>query len=271
MSTPTISLIISTYNWPEALELCLQSVKRQTTLPDQVVIADDGSREETRKVVERFQKELPVPLVHVWHEDNGFRLTVIRNKAFAQCTCDYIVQVDGDLILHKEFINDHKTFAQKGSYVSGSRVKLTKEYSEQLQKKEKPIEQVSVWRKGTKNFLNGLHLPCLSSLFEYHNKKKLYYVRGCNMAFWKEDLLRVNGYNEDIVGWGREDNEIACRLENLGKQRRILKFAGIVFHQFHEERSRERLDENDDLLHKTIESKTIYCPNGMDKYISTKA
>ena len=86
------------------------------------------------------------------------------------------------------------------------------------------------------------------------------------MAFWKEDLLQVNGYNEDIVGWGREDNEIACRLENLGRERRILKFAGIVFHQFHEERSRERLDENDDLLHQTIEKKTIYCPNGMDKY-----
>lgn len=117
----TVSLIISTYNFPKALDICLQSVLQQSVLPDEVLIADDGSREETKKVVEKFQKQLPVPMIHVWHEDNGFRLTVIRNKAIAKASKDYIIQIDGDIILNRHFIKDHKRFARKNSFVSGSR------------------------------------------------------------------------------------------------------------------------------------------------------
>ncbi|MCQ2193154.1 MAG: glycosyltransferase family 2 protein [Paludibacteraceae bacterium] len=265
MQYPTVSLIIATYNSTKALKLCFMSVLRQTKMPDQIVIADDGSGPETREIVEKFQKECPVPVLHVWHEDEGFRLTVIRNKAIAKCTGDYILQVDGDLILHKDFVKDHVKFAKPNSYVTGSRVKMSAELTKQLQESESI--NVSVHSKGTQNYLNGCHFPLASKLFKHYKTNKIYYVRGCNMAFWRKDLIAVNGYNEDIVGWGREDSDIACRLNNLGLERRFLKFAGIVFHQYHNECSRANLEENDQLLRKTVEEKTISVPNGLSKYL----
>lgn len=128
----TVSLIISTYNSPKALDLCLMSVLQQSVLPDEVLIADDGSNEETRKIVEEFKKQSTVPVIHVWHEDNGFRLTVIRNKAIAKASMDYIIQIDGDIILNHHFIKDHKRFARKNSFVSGSRLNIQSELSKKL-------------------------------------------------------------------------------------------------------------------------------------------
>ena len=101
----TVSLIISTYNSPKALDLCLMSVLQQSVLPDEVLIADDGSNEETRKIVEEFKKQSTVPVIHVWHEDNGFRLTVIRNKAIAKASMDYIIQIDGEIIILSKTTN----------------------------------------------------------------------------------------------------------------------------------------------------------------------
>ena len=103
------SLIISTYNWPEALDLVLKSVLRQTTMPSKVIIADDGSKAETRLLVEEYKKIFSVPLIHVWQEDNGFRLATIRNKAISNSNFTYIIQIDGDVILNKNFIKDTRS------------------------------------------------------------------------------------------------------------------------------------------------------------------
>ena len=115
------SLIISTYNRPDALALCLESVKRQTLLPDEVIVGDDGSRDETKQLIERFQKDFPVPLIHVWQEDDGFRLAMCRNKCIAKAKHEYIIQVDGDVILHTRFVGDHVASAQRGCYIKGGR------------------------------------------------------------------------------------------------------------------------------------------------------
>lgn len=115
----TVSLLVSTYNWPRALYLCLDSVMQQTVLPDEILIADDGSGMATRDVVRHFERISPVPMRHIWHEDRGFRVATIRNKAIAASTCDYIIQIDGDLILERHFVQDHILFAKPGCYVSG--------------------------------------------------------------------------------------------------------------------------------------------------------
>lgn len=261
----TTSLIIATYNWPEALELSLMSALNQSLMPSEIIVADDGSTEETRVLVDRFKAISTVPLIHVWQEDEGFRLAKIRNRAIAASKGDYVIQVDGDIIMHPDFVKDHVDFARKGSYVSGSRVNMSPELSKRLQTEK--TTKVSVFSKGTSNFLNGLHLPFLSRFQENYRKEDLYYVRGCNMAFWREDLVKVNGYNEALQGWGREDNEISCRLNNIGNVRRIAKFRAIEFHQYHNERSRDSLSKNDDLLHRTIEEKLTRCEKGLDQYL----
>lgn len=259
-----VSLIISTYNWPEALNLCLQSVLHQSVLPNEIIIADDGSKEETRELINSFKKICKIPLIHVWHEDKGFRKTMIMNEAFTKVSYPYIVQIDGDIILHKDFIKDHIRFAQSKSFVSGSRVIIDEKLTKKLIQKKQ--WKFSIFTNGLRNRLNGIRIPFLSKFQEHYRQNDIIYVRGCNMAFWKEDLLKVNGYDEEITGWGREDNELAARLINTGICKRVIKFSAIAFHLHHNLRSRDSVDQNDVILNKTLSEKRIRCKQGIDSH-----
>ena len=260
------SLNISTYNWPEALALCLLSIKAQKVLPDEVIIADDGSAESTKLLIERFQKDFPVPIKHVWQPDEGFQLTKIRNKGIAASSYEYIIQIDGDLILHPMFVADHIAFSKHGTFVGGSRVLLNKEYSENLLNRKNI--SINLFNKGVSNKLNGLRINTLTTyLADRYKINDVYYLRGCNMAFWKQDLVKVNGYNEALTGWGREDNEIAIRLVNSGIQKRTLKFGGIAYHIYHPGEEKIKFDKNDALLKEAIETKTTYCSKGLNQYL----
>ncbi len=106
LTRPRVSLLISTYNWERALDLVLIALRAQTVMPDEVLIADDGSTEATRAIVEHHRAQLPIPLVHVWQEDDGFRKGEIINKAIAQATGDYVISIDGDMIMERHFIAD---------------------------------------------------------------------------------------------------------------------------------------------------------------------
>lgn len=264
----SVSVIIPTYNWPEALSLCLKSVLKQSVLPDEIIIADDGSKSDTSDLINNISKQSLVPIIHVWQEDKGFRLAQIRNKAIAKSSKEYIIQIDGDVILHKDFIRDHIWFAQKGSFVSGSRVIIEEKLTKKILASQ--TYNISFYSKGIHNKINGIHLPFLSFLQERYRGNDILYVRGCNMGFWREDLLKVNGYNEEMTGWGREDNELASRLINLGIEKRIIKFAGIVYHIDHPLRPRTSLNRNDIILRQTVSSKSTWCTKGVNQYIDDK-
>src|SRR5690606_29011838 len=122
------SLIITTYNWPEALDLVLESLECQSQKPHEVLIADDGSSAETRTLIEKFQASSAVTIKHLWHEDQGFRRTVILNKALAQAEGDYIIQLDGDCLMHRRFVEDHMHFAREGNFLFGSRVNIKRNF-----------------------------------------------------------------------------------------------------------------------------------------------
>lgn len=265
-------LIISTYNWPQALELTLKSILVQTYMPGQVIVADDGSGQETRAMVDRYAPEFPRGLLHIWHEDRGFRLAAIRNKAIAACNKPYIIQVDGDIILHPRFIEDHLAFACPGQLIQGSRVMLGKRISRQLLLKKKI--HISMFSPGIKRRENGIRIPAFTRYFvaRYRNRFPRYYARGANMAFWKDDLLKVNGYNEAFEGWGHEDSDLTLRLLNAGVKKAVLKFGAIVYHLYHRENpSKEKDLENQKILRETLAQKQIWCGNGLDKYLSKNA
>lgn len=264
-NNPSISLIVSTYNWPQALNLCLASILKQAVMPDEVIIADDGSTVETLELIKTYQHQFKTPLIHVWQEDDGFQLSRIRNKAIAKASKDYIIQIDGDLILEKNFVKDHLRFSKINSFVSGSRVIMQQELSKKLISGEK--SRVYLISKGLINVLNGLRVPFLTQRMEDYRKEDIYYLRGCNMAFWRSDLVKVNGYNEDFAGWGREDNEIGLRLINSGVQKRIIKFAAVVFHIYHPETPRDMVSTNDELLLLTAKNKLRYCKKGLNQYL----
>ncbi|WP_423148706.1 glycosyltransferase family 2 protein [Rubrolithibacter danxiaensis] len=260
------SLIISTYNWPKALDLCLLSVLNQQVLPDEVIIADDGSGDETKALIEKHKKNFPVPLIHVWQPDEGFQLAKIRNKAIAASTKDYIIQIDGDLILHSKFISDHLSFANPGYFVTGSRVMIDKELSGKLL--QECSIKLNIFTKGLFNISNGFRISIVRNyLAERYRINDIYFMRGCNMAFWRKDLIKVNGYNEEFAGWGREDNEVAARLINAGIKKRVLKFGGVVFHIFHVVNERMILEKNNILLLKAIKEKKVECLQGLKQYL----
>lgn len=266
MTNPTSSLIISTYNWPEALELVLKSVLVQTQLPDEVLIADDGSGESTRKIIESFQKNFPVPLIHVWHADTGFKLAEIRNKAIAKATSAYIIQIDGDIIMHRRFIEDHKAFAQKGTFVRASRSYIGRKKAATILK-NKSIH-VHYLSSGIDNRLSAIHYPKAWNRFEYTYKAhEPYEIHGCNMAFWRDEAISVNGYNENFVGWGPEDKEFVVRMLNKGYKKRFIKMGGICFHIWHPENTKPNLKQNEAEFYNAIKEKRDFCKNGIDKHL----
>lgn len=258
------SLIITTYNWKEALKAVLESVKRQTVLPDEVIVADDGSREDTKAMIDQMREDFPVPLLHSWHEDNGFQLSMSRNRAIAKASGEYLIMIDGDMVLSQTFIESHKNVAKPNWFVQGGRVLTDETCSREIMEHGMVP---SIFSKGIRNRKNCITNPLLSKLFsrERNNDKA---TRGCNMAFWKQDVLDVNGFNQDFVGWGREDSEFVHRMLNAGKSRLYLKFAGVGYHLYHVENSRGSLPENDAILENTVKQKLTYCDNGVDQFIS---
>ena len=265
----SVSLLISTYNWPKALKICLQSILEQTVLPDEILIADDGSTEETRIIIDLFRNQTNIPVKHIWHEDEGFRLSHIRNKAIAQANCEYIIQIDGDIVLEKNFVKDHLVILKTDHFVVGSRALLEKNFSEKIVASGK-IPLIGVLRKNTKNKFNASRIPWLTKFFSswYKNTGSYkYYTRGCNMAFWKKAIIDVNGYNEDISGWGAEDTELVVRLIASGQKKLFLKFGGVQFHIWHYVASRDRKQTNDKILSHTIDSRSSFARNGIDKYL----
>ena len=264
MNSPHLrtSLVIATYNWPSALDLVLKSVLRQSVLPDEIVIADDGSTSETKELIAQYQQVFSIPIRHFWHEDKGYTKTIILNKAMKTIENDYIIQIDGDVILHSKFIEDHISWRKKDCWLQGSRVLLGEEISEEIQKTGQI--DFSPFEKDITNRLNAIRSPFIRKVFfdkEAFNTE----TRGCNMSYWAGDFFKVNGFNEDIIGYSREDSELAARFTNNGIKKRKLKFGGLQYHIHHEFASRERSSQNISIEQQTIESGIKYCLNGLKK------
>lgn len=258
------SLIISTYNWPEALDLVLKSVIRQTIMPSEVIIADDGSKVETSLLIEEYKKIFPVPLIHVWQEDNGFRLATIRNKSILISNFPYIIQIDGDVILNKNFIKDHLKFAKPNQYLFGNRINIKEKKLLKLFR-DKNINLNFFSSKIGKRF-RAIRLPLFNLLTSKNHfvSKKL---RGCNMSYWKKDVIKINGYNEDFVGWGGEDYEFAHRLHLSGIVGKRIKHAAILYHIYHKEASKENCFKNAEVQQKSFESGSFVIKNGINKIL----
>lgn len=265
-----VSVIVSTYNRPDALRVCLLSLFEQTTLPDEVIIGDDGSVEETALLIEELKAIAPFPIVHVWHEDKGFRLAMMRNKCVARSTGDYIIEIDGDVFLHPEFVADHLREAGHGIYVKGGRVNLGKELTEKICKSGKPHPIHFLTRGIESKRENAVRCVWLARFLAPRYRKRRSAALGCNMSFFREDFIRINGYDEFYEGWGGEDVDLGNRLLNGGCKKRYLKFAGIVYHLWHEDKFMYNKTENFRHMRMMDEQKIVRCEDGVDKYLLNK-
>ena len=244
--TELISLIVTTYNRPDALDAVLRSLACQTDRNFEIVVADDGSGPRTREVINNWNPKIELPFKHVWQEDRGFRLAEVRNRAIAAGAGSYVIFLDGDCVARPDFIAAHRRLAEPGFFVGGNRVLLSQALTEEILASNLGPES---WDLGTwamkrvwgdiNRLLPLMHLP-LGPLRK-RLSDKWQGVRGGNFAFFRADLDRVDGFEMSFVGWGLEDSDIVIRMIRAGVKRNDGRFATGVLHLWHKQADRSQL------------------------------
>ncbi len=244
-----ISVVVSTYNWP-AFNLSLQSLFGQTDHNFEIVVADDGSRDDTRMLVDSFGRRGSVLVTHVWHKDEGFRKTTILNKAIAIARGTYVVFLDGDCIVQSDFVARHRAISETKHFVTGSRILLGRKLSEDLSAAGL-WDQNAFLRKAAAYRLKGQISKIMPLFLRFsgelqHNYRKFVWrrIKGCNLACWKSDVDAVSGFNETITGWGHEDADFVFRLQENGVIRRSGVYATEILHLWHENADNSSAEKN---------------------------
>lgn len=258
-----LSVIVATYNRPDALKRVLEGLLNQSSVPHEIIVADDGSRGETTNLVNQIVSLSPrCPVLHVWHEDLGFRLAEIRNRAILKSSGDYIVSIDGDCIPGRHFIKDHMRLAKPGCFFQGKRVIVEQELEASFDF-DKTNRALELFMDALKGRISNAHHLLRIPLFPALTTTRLSGVRGCNMGFFRQDLFAVNGFNQEFKGWGREDSELVARLYNYGLRRREHPFMAVCFHLWHRENDRGNFMKNDAILNGTLLSGNFWSTNGL--------
>lgn len=272
------TLLVTTYNWPQALQAVLASIRRQTVLPDEVVIADDGSRTDTRELLLREAHDFPTALRHVWQEDRGFRAASSRNRALAASRGDYIVMIDGDMVLHPHFIADHLALAKTGGFLQGGRIQATNGWTQRLLAGATPrfhpfVDADFDAQHGDDRHHAMRNLALARKKAASANAGST--VMSCNFSAWREDIVASNGFDERMEGYGSEDLELDLRLRNAGLRRQRLKFAGLAIHLAHRSRAPANPEDlampNNCILRETTQQHAVRCDLGMDRYATEYA
>jgi glycosyltransferase involved in cell wall biosynthesis len=263
-----VSVIVATYNRPDALAAVLRALARQTDSRFEVVVADDGSGPATAQVVRAWTARMAAPLRHVWHEDRGFRLAEIRNRAIRASEGRYCIFLDGDCLPRPHFVAAHRRLAQPGWFVTGNRLLLSRRLTLRILSEGLEAESWSLagWiacrMRGDINRLAPLLFLPLGPLRRL-DAARWRGARGSNMAFWREDLVLVDGFDADFRGWGREDSDIFVRLLHAGRRRKDGRFSTGVLHLWHPEADRSRLAQNDAQLEAVVASGRVRARRGL--------
>lgn len=269
-SRPHTAVIVTTYNRPDALRAVLEGYLEQDSTGFELLIADDGSGAATRVLVESYAERAPFPLRHVWQEDRGFRAAAIRNRALAQTNADYVIFSDGDCVPPRFFVSRHVALAEANCFVAGNRVLLSAAFTQRVLAEHIAIHRFSAarwltaWARRDANRTTPLvRLP--DSPLRKVAPKRWHGVKTCNLAAWRADLVRVNGFDERYAGWGLEDSDLVIRLINSGVQHKSGRFHAPVFHLWHRENDRSALAGNEARLQELLGSGRVAALEGLDR------
>jgi glycosyltransferase involved in cell wall biosynthesis len=267
----SLSVIVTTYNRPDALEAVLRAYAAQTYPAFEMLVADDGSTTETQIRVERFARSVAFPVQHVWQEDQGFRAAAIRNKALAKARGDYVIFTDGDCIPRNNFLAQHARLAEPGWFLSGNRVLLSEKFTRQVLAQQWNLPDWSYWRlwaawvqRKINRFSPFITLP--DAAFRQRHAHEWRGAKTCNLSAWRSDLISVNGLDEAFTGWGFEDSDLVIRLLRAGVKHKSARFATPVFHLWHQENDRSRMEHNEQQLQQVLNSTHIKAARGLDQY-----
>jgi glycosyltransferase involved in cell wall biosynthesis len=263
-----ISVIVSPYNRENALDAVLRALSHQSDRNFEIIVADDGSGPATARVVREWALRTTLPIKHVWHDDRGFRLADIRNRGIRESAGTYVLFLDGDCIARPNFVAAHRRLAESGWFVTGTRILLSPQLTDRILHQGLEPESWGLarwlkprWRGELNRFapLLNLRLGAMRKL----TARRWRGARGSNMAFWRADLEKVDGFDASFCGWGREDSDMFIRLIRAGVRRKDGRFATGVLHLWHLEADRSRLAENDRQLDEVLHSNRITARRGL--------
>lgn len=267
-----VAVIVTTYNRPDALAAVLEGYLAQLRPPAELLVADDGSTADTAQVVTDYAARARFPIRHVWQEDRGFRAAAARNRALAAARAEYILFTDGDCVPPADFVARHQSLAEPGYFLSGNRILLTEEFTRSVLSGHLPLHGWSLTRllgarlRGNINrWFTLIRLP--DAGWRRRSPARWHGVKTCNFSAWRADLLRVNGLDESYSGWGLEDSDLTIRLLHAGVKYKSARFAAPVFHLWHRENDRSRLEENRRTLEAVMASGRIEAQRGVAQYL----
>ncbi len=267
----SLTLAIAVYNAVQYLEFLLTALQRQSFVDFEVIVADDGSGPEIGKTVERMQPLLPMPILHLWQPDAGFRKNAMLNKAIAASQTDYLLFIDGDCVPHREFIRDHVSHRQAGGILCGRRVNFSKSITERLtieDVRSGRLERLSfqvLWdglmaRSSNLEDAMRIESELIRRLIPRNNPR----ILGCNFSVEKRLLEKINGFNEDYQAPGLgEDSDLAYRLGLVGARFVSLRYLAILYHLYHP--ATQIGEANRKLYERLLTQRNPVCPNGLVK------
>jgi len=269
--TQTISVVVTTYNRPDALEAVVEACFLQDDKNFEIIIADDGSTANTRDCIERLAKRAPVPVKHVWQPDDGFRAAMARNRGILAATGDYIIFLDGDCVPQRDFIARHRALAQPGHLVSGSRILLGQALTERALREHIDVAGLTLGQR-LRARLSGDMNKVIQTMLRWPDvgrvRRKFSWrrIKSCNLAVWKSDLVTVNGFDESFTGWGHEDSDLVVRLFHAGVLRKDGALATEVLHLWHREAQRDQESSNRKIVLERVENGTKQATIGLREH-----
>ncbi len=272
MTTPDISIIISTYNAEVWLEKVLWSYEAQSFKNFEIVIADDGSKQPTFDLISKMKTLVSFPIQHVWHEDNGFQKCIILNKAISVCKANYILMSDGDCMARKDFVQVHIDNREEGYFLSGGYFKLPMSISNTITKEDILSQQCFdldwLLSNGLKSSFKNNKLTAKGLKQKLLNKFTPSNAswNGHNASGWKNDILNANGFDERMQ-YGGEDRELGERLMNKGIKPKQIRYSAICLHLDHARGyvKPEMIEKNKKIRAETKANKSTHTPHGIVK------
>lgn len=271
-----ISVVVTTYNREDALAAVLRSLAPQTDADFEVIVADDGSGPGTAALIQAWKAKVGHRIEHVWHDDNGFRAAEIRNRAILASRGAYCIFLDGDCVVRRDFVATHRRLAERGWFVTGNRILLSPALTSNVLRDTLAPERWGLgrwlaerWRGGVNRLSALLHLP-LGPLRRLR-RTAWQGARSCNLAIWRADLDRVDGFDADYAGWGKEDSDLIVRLLHAGIRRKDGVFATGVIHLWHAEADRSQLNDNERKLAGILAGDSVRAQRGLAALASRDA